>query len=200
MLIDQLNLTAPSAWNATLKTELRMLAAGYWPVPIHAAGCEIMTRQGLKIATGKEPIGPAWGVTRRTRPWLEAKARQFPDHGVGMLFGPGAHAQEGDWLIDLECDGPRAAESLRRLGVNGAISIGWDATRGYHLIFVAEGETLLDLLSQCRAEKRTGFKVGVYHLLEYPDLEWRIGGPRDRWLRPASQTSCHPPRHERPTT
>ena len=92
-----------------LKQALDLEAAGYSPVPIYAAG--EMQKSKKEPAKGKEPFGPAWGLNRRNKAFLLAHYRSFPDHGIGICFGPG-RAPGGRWLIDLEGDGERAAESL----------------------------------------------------------------------------------------
>ena len=57
----------------------KMLAAtGFWPIAIYPAGETIKTRGGDKIATGKEPIGREWGLTRRDELWLRSAFRSYP--------------------------------------------------------------------------------------------------------------------------
>ena len=48
-----------------LDTALALLARGLWPVAIHPPRVEIITKDGPKIAKGKEPIG----TDHNPRPW-----------------------------------------------------------------------------------------------------------------------------------
>src|SRR5262249_28403437 len=80
-----------------LKTALSLLKGGYWPVAIHPGQ--------------KRPIGNDWGRERWDESRLRSAFQRYPGAGVGIAFGPG-RAPGGGWLIDLEGDGDRAAESL----------------------------------------------------------------------------------------
>ena len=51
---------------SALDTALELLRRGLWPVALHPMGAEIPTKDGPKIAKGKEPIGKAWGAERLT--------------------------------------------------------------------------------------------------------------------------------------
>ena len=95
--------------------------------------------------------------------------------GVGICLGPG-RALDGSWLIDLEGDGPRAAESLAIL-LGGEIipTMGWPSTRGEHALFKANGKRLLELLNAAAALQGKGHDSGKFTLPTLPDLELRIG-------------------------
>jgi hypothetical protein len=61
------------------------------------------------------------------------------------------------WLIDIERDGPQAPESLASpLGGEIITTLSWDSTRGFHIIFVADGARLLELLAAAGAREGTG--------------------------------------------
>jgi len=150
---------------------LAYLKRGFWPVAIYARGEEI---EG-KIKEGKEPIGGAWGLNRWSESKLRGKLAEHPGRGLGFGLGP-ERGPNGDWLIDLEGDGPQAQESLERLLGDNAETMGWDATRGSHNLHTADGERLLQLLEAAGAEQGKGLKAGVWHLAQLPDLEFRVGG------------------------
>jgi hypothetical protein len=155
---------------------LKLLKAGFWVIAIYPRGARIKTRDDEKIAGGKEPIGPAWGVERRTEEWIRRKFAEHPDAGIGILFGP-KRAPGGAWLIECEGDGPQAAESLAKfLGGEDVDTPQWRATRGEHAVFTADGDRLLNLLAAAGAKEGTGIKAGVWHLPELPGLEIRVGG------------------------
>ena len=82
--------------------------------------------------------------------------------------------------MDLEGDGPQAAESLRKLLGGDIATMGHSSTRGGHNFFVVDtpdGERFLGLLVEAKAEALKGEgKAGVWKLPEFPDLEFRIGG------------------------
>ncbi len=163
-----------------LEAALDLRRRDFWPVAIHRKGATIRDRDGNeKIATGKEPIGKAWGAAQRTEQELRRLFRQNPGAGVGLCLGP-ARAPGGRWFTDLEGDGPRAAESLARLLGGNVATMGHDSTRGAHNFFVADttdGERFLALLVDAKAEALKGEgKAGVYKLAELPDLEIRVGG------------------------
>src|SRR5262249_28455430 len=48
-----------------------------------------------------------------------------------------------------------------------------------HLIFVADGTRLLELLAAAGGQEGKGLKAGVWHLPALPDLEIRVGGFKD---------------------
>ncbi len=166
--------------SVNLEAALELRRRGFWPVAIHAKGVVVRYRDGKeKIAGGKEPIGQAWGAAQRTEAQLRQTFRDNPEAGVGLCLGP-HRAPGGRWFMDLEGDGPRAAESLARLLGGDVATMGWGSTRGGHNTFVADtpdGERFLALLVEARAEALKGEgKVGVFKLAELPDLEFRIGG------------------------
>jgi hypothetical protein len=155
-----------------LSTALDLLRRGFWPVAIYPPGVKL----GKRVTKGKEPIGKKWGAERWTEQRLRDTFRKYPTAGVGICFGPG-RGPNGSWLIDLEGDGPQAAESLTIL-LGGEIipTLGWSSTRGTHTVFTADGGRLLKLLAEAGGKEGTGIKSGVWHLDALPDLEIRIGG------------------------
>ena len=159
--------------NTPLDTALMLEKLGYWPIAIHPRGVKLRD----KIATGKEPIGSKWGLERRDDLWLRNAFKTHRGAGVGICFGPG-RAPGGGWLIDLEGDGDRAAESLATLlGGEELTTAGWTSTRGVHTVFTADGERFLTALAAAGGKEEKGVaKVGVWKLPELPDLELRIGG------------------------
>jgi hypothetical protein len=163
--------------STALGTALKLLSLGYWPIAIYGAGVPIKTRGGDKIATGKEPIGSSWGIERRDELWLGNAFKAHRDAGVGLCFGPG-RAPGGGWLIDLEGDGPHAADSLASLlGGELLATVGWTSTRGRHTLFIADGPRLLTALQAAGGKEEKGAgKAGVWKLPALPDLEFRIGG------------------------
>ncbi len=163
-----------------LATLLKLLPLGFWPIPIYPAGITITTRNGQKTTTGKEPIGRGWGAERRTESWLRGVFARFPAAGGGITFGPG-RGPGRVWLADLEGDDQAvAAESLAKLlGGEEVDTMSWGSTRGGHDVFAVEGERLLDVLARAGAKEGSGMKAGVWHLSEFPGLEFRIGGYKE---------------------
>jgi hypothetical protein len=151
------------------------MARGYWPVAVYPKGATKLDGKSIS-KEGKDPIGLAWGLERWTEEKLRAAYERYPAAGAGICFGPG-RGPGGSWLVDLEGDGPEAAESLATV-MGGEIpeTPSWESTRGGHTLFVTDGERLLSLLADAGAKEGTGTKVGVYHLPELPGLEWRVGG------------------------
>jgi hypothetical protein len=162
-----------------LDAALELLGLGYWPVAIYPAAVII----GRRMMKGKEPIGSSWGAER----WSESKLRRTfaanPGAGVGICFGPG-RAPGGRWLLDLEGDGPRAADSLAIvLGADRDLGTpSWNSRRGTHNLFGLDEDDasrLLHNLSAAGARECRGVGAGVWHLVQLPDLEWRVGGYKD---------------------
>ena len=167
----------PIRANARL-VAIRMLERGFWPVPIWPKGAEIACGSNYKrIAQGKEPMGSGWGATKRTIAELNHTYARINDAGVGVCLGPG-RGPGGGWLIDIEGDGPKAEESrLALFDGQPFVSIGWKSFRGFHYLYLADRERLLDMLSRLeRCEGVTSSLSGVYHLPGFPDLELRVGG------------------------
>jgi P4 family phage/plasmid primase-like protien len=174
---------------SALETALDLLARGFWPVAIYPPGA---TKPDGKLAKGKEPIGDAWGRERWDKKRLQAAFRKHPTAGVGPCLGPG-RGPGGKWLIDLEGDGPQAAESLAiLLGGEDVPTLGWSSTRGPHALFTADGERLLELLKAAGAVQGKGYDSGKFTLAALPGLEFRTG----RYDRDGSvlqfQSNCPP--------
>jgi hypothetical protein len=180
--VNDRNRSNGSATSPTLDAALACLLEGLWPVAIYAAGETMKLKSGEQISKGKEPVGSAWGLKRQTEKGLRGLFRHRPDRGAGVCVGPG-RGPGGRWLSDLEGDGPAAAASLGKLLDGDIRTRGWTSTRGGHLLFIADGERLLELLVAAGAKEGTGDKAGVWHLDDYPGLEWRIGG-----FKPDGQT------------
>jgi hypothetical protein len=91
---------------SALDTALELLHRDLFPVLLHPLGASIRKRDGPGKATGKEPIGSAWGKSRPTEASLQARFGRCPAAGVGLVLGPAGG------VVDLEIDGPRGKESL----------------------------------------------------------------------------------------
>jgi hypothetical protein len=143
----------------------------YWPVATYPKG--VIMPNG-RISDGKPPIGSGWGLVQKSPDQLREIFNRYPDAGVGICLGP-ARAPGGGWLIDLEGDGPEAEESL--IGLLGGELVetpSWRSTRGPHILFIADGPRLLDLLAGAGAEQGDG--AATWHLDEFPGIEWRVSG------------------------
>jgi hypothetical protein len=176
----------------SLDAALACLVEGLSPVAIYAAGEKIGFNGAERTATGKEPIGKAWGLERQTEDRLRGFFKSRPDRGAGLCLGP-RRGPGGSWLVDLEGDGDGAEASLAKLFDGARIRTrGWKSTRGGHSLFTADGERLLKLLARAGAVEARG-KPGVFHLDEYPGLEWRIGGFKEDGQTPKQVQSVIPP-------
>jgi hypothetical protein len=161
--------------SATYTAAVACLDQGLWPVACYAVG-EPVTRKGVvTISDGKAPIGQGWGLQRQTKPGLRELFWGHGGRNVGLCLGPG-RGPNGTWPIDIEGDGPEAAQSMAKLldGVD-VRTRGWLSVRGGHALFIADGERLLQLLAAAGAVEDKD-KRGVLHLDESPGLEFRIGG------------------------
>jgi hypothetical protein len=76
---------------SALDTALELLKKGLWPVGLHPSGARISTRDSDSTATGKEPIGAAWGKNRPTEATLRRLFATNPRAGVGILLRVSAH-------------------------------------------------------------------------------------------------------------
>jgi energy-coupling factor transporter ATP-binding protein EcfA2 len=165
---------------SNLDAALALRAEGFWPVMTYPKGYITTRRDGTKTTEdGKRPIGKAWGLDRWPVEKLRSESRRVKGAGVGVGLGP-RRAPGGGWQIDLEGDGPEAADSLDALlGGELVETRGWGSTRGSHNLFTVDGERLLILLGAAGAKEGSGLKAGVWHLDELPGLEWRVGGYKD---------------------
>jgi hypothetical protein len=171
-----------------LVAALDLLDLGYWPVPIHPRGIII----GKRICQGKEPIGTAWGLERWTAEKLRAKFAVNPGAGVGICFGP-ERGPGGSWLIDIEGDGERAVSSLEKLiGGEAPDTTSWASTRGSHRLFRVHGPRLLGALKAAGAKEKKS-APGVWHLPQFPDLEFRVGGFKEDGVTVKQVQSVVPP-------
>jgi hypothetical protein len=140
-----------------LDTALALLERGLWPVVLHPLGATITTKDGPKMAKGKEPIGLAWGKTRPTKADLRRLFGQNPDAGVGVMLGPAAG------VIDMEVDGAEGEGSLLKLfGGELVETLGWSSRRGPHRLFGYDPR----LAAMCKTKLT---------LPKLPGLEIRIG-------------------------
>jgi hypothetical protein len=157
-----------------LDTAIGLLARGLWPVLIYPKGA---TLPGGGIATGKEPIGKAWGAERWDVDKLKRTHRRYPEAGAGLGQGPG-RGPGGKWLIDAEGDGPEAEASRAVLfGGEDVPTLGWSSTRGGHQLLTVDGDRLLPILARLKGfETKAPGQPGVYNLPSLPGLELRIGG------------------------
>ncbi len=62
---------------SVLDSALELESLGFWVIAIHKRGVTIKTRDGEKIAEGKEPIGAAWGLARRSKGWLRGNSTEI---------------------------------------------------------------------------------------------------------------------------
>lgn len=174
--------TAPSTPRGSggvdaLTTALMLTSRGFHVVAIHAGQ--------------KRPIGEGWGLDRPGVVTLRAKYNANPGAGVGLCLGP-AKAPGGGWLIDVEGDGPAAAESLADLlGGELAETMGWGSVRGRHHLFEVDGR-FLDLMRAAGAVEGKGASAGVFKLAALPDLEFRIGGTKPDGTVKQVQSVCPP--------
>jgi len=172
-----------------LDAALELKNLGFWAHAVYPKGHK---RKDGSITTGKEPIGKAWGLAQWDQGKLRRTFRDYPAAGVGVALGPG-RAPGGDWLADLEGDGPEAAGSLETLcGGEVVDTLGWLSARGGHNLFTVDGDRLLSLLQAAGAEEGEGTKAGVWHLDELPGLEFRIGGLKPNGAVKQVHSACPP--------
>jgi hypothetical protein len=128
-------------------------------------------------AEKKKPIGKAWGLPRKDIQEINRLLAGNRGAGLGICLGPG-RGPHGEWLVDVECDGEQAQDSLS-LWFGGEVikTASWSSARGNHYLLLVDGERLLNLLSACKATEGKGHgKVGAYHLRCLPGVELRVGG------------------------
>ncbi len=153
-----------------------LIGRGFRPVPVRGEnpGC----------------VGGAWDARAYTPRTFQDVYTSPYDDGVGIRLGPDA-GPDGAWLADLECDGPEGAESLRKLfGGPPPDTMGWGSTRGPHRLYAVD-QAFANALAAL-AGKPDG--KGVYHLDDFPDLEFRAGGFKPDGSPKAIQSVCPPPR------
>lgn len=154
--------------DSALETAIQLLEMGLWPVVITPHDPD-------DPQAGKRPLGERWGLERPTEETLRDIFGRHPDAGVGIRLGP-----EGG-VIDLDCDGPQAEETLvRLLGGECIETLGWDSERGNHLILRWDDRLL-----------KYGITVNEHHT-NYPGVGLRFGGPEKQF-----QSVCPPSRTSR---
>ncbi len=177
-------------------TFARLLVDQFWPIATWPKGALIPQRNAPpKVATGKEPYGPAWGRERWTlEKWAETAGR-LPGLGVGICLGPG-RGPDSAWLVDIEGDGPQAEESRAKLfGGEVVETMGWSSARGSHQLLIADVTRLAEIMPGLKSLEQKGpTGTGVYKSDALPGLEMRIGGYKDDPARTVKQVqSVCPP-------
>ena len=153
--------------------------AGFWPVVLKAPGEVIHFKGGNKTATGKEPVGLAWGKKRLTAGEMVAEFRKVEGRGVGIATGPG-RGPDGSAVADIEVDGPEGLESLSKLlGDAPPETLGWKSRRGPHRLYRYDYDRVTSILG-------ADHPVSVKDEALFPGLEIRVGSPKQ-------SQSCVPP-------
>lgn len=156
---------------SALETALELRRRGLWPVALHPPGVTIHSKDGPKIAVGKEPIEKEWGKKQPTEQSLRQIFQNSPDAGVGVNLGPAGR------VVDFEVDGPEGETSLLKLfGGDAVETMGWSSRRGPHALFAWD-----DRLAGIDPKRRA--KVTLPDL---PGLEMRFGQGKQ------SQSACPP--------
>jgi hypothetical protein len=105
----------------------------------------------------KFPIEKDWPHKGVSLAELNRHLSNDPRLNVGLILGPTSG------VVDLDCDGPRAEDSLRRLfGGEPPDTLCFASKRGRHLLF--------------RYDPRFAELEAFFHSDEYADLEFRLGG------------------------
>jgi hypothetical protein len=145
---------------SALDTALELQRRGLWPVVLYPIGATIRTKDGPKRATGKEPIGKAWGTSRPTEDALRRAFVAHPGAGIGIVLGPNGG------VVDIEVDGAEGERSLLELfGGEQVETLGWSSHRGPHRLFQWD-DRLADIDPRHRAKLT---------LQKLPGLEFRFG-------------------------
>jgi hypothetical protein len=165
-------------------------AWGFRPVVIYPKGAIVPTKEGPKPATGKEPIGSAWGLGAISAQEIIEHFIAYPDAGVGLTFGPG-RAPGGGWLVDIEGDGDEAEDSRAEL-LGGEVleTLGWSSVRGGHSMMIVHDEARMAAIQA--ALGRSGVIKDKKDESNLPGLEIRCGGCYKTGTAIQIQSVCPP--------
>ena len=122
-----------------LKTALRLLKRGFWPVPLRELGESYSLAGEERLSKGKEPISPQWGLQKPSEAFLKAAYDKRPKGGLGIRLGPMGG------LVDVEIDGMGVGDETLCQLMGGDIpeTMGWDSRRGPHRLFAWDDRCLL---------------------------------------------------------
>jgi hypothetical protein len=151
---------------STRETFVALRERGFWSQPAYP--------------DKKRPFGKGWGLSRADdERWRNARRCMRQEPNVGICLGP-ERGPGGEWLIDIEGDGPQAEESRATLfGGEQVETLGWTATRGRHELLTVDPARIMVLLRRLKAcevkDKRR--PAGVYKSPDkLPGLELLVGG------------------------
>lgn len=124
---------------SVLKTALRLLKQGFWPVPLRELGESYSLVGEERISKGKEPISPQWGLQKPSEAFLKAAYDKRPKGGLGIRLGPMGG------LVDVEIDGMGVGDETLSQLMGGDVpeTIGWDSRRGPHRLFAWDDRCML---------------------------------------------------------
>jgi hypothetical protein len=156
----------------------------FWAIAIYPRGVPLPGRD--KLAEGKEPIGKAWGAERWGERKLHREFQRVPGAGVGICLGPG-RGPNGEWLADVEGDGPEAEASRAVLfGGEEFATLGWGSARGGHQLVLLDGDRLrliLDFIGNKDSRHIEHSSVGFWLSRQgsglQPEVEQSAGGFHD---------------------
>jgi hypothetical protein len=107
----------------------------------------------------KFPVATDWQHKGISLAELKQRLANNPRINVGLILGPTSN------VVDLDCDGPLAEESLRKLFEGDPpATLSFASKRGRHLLF--------------RYDPRFAELQAAFHSDQYPDLEFRLGGSK----------------------